>query len=61
MKCLVKIYTTKKRRRSHMGKSAAIKGKVCITNGVRNTYIGQNDKIPDGWRRGMARIDDEIA
>lgn len=48
-------------RRSHIEKPAAIKGKVCITNGVRNTYIGQNDKIPEGWKRGMVRIDDEIA
>lgn len=53
--------TKAKMRRSHMGKPTATKGKVCITNGVRNTYIGQNDKIPEGWKRGMTRIDDEIA
>lgn len=28
-------------------------GKICITNGLKNRYIYPNEKIPDGWHKGM--------
>ena len=33
----------------------SIKGKMCITNGFSNRYIGKNDKIPKGWKKGTIR------
>lgn len=32
-------------------------GKICITNGEQNKYIYPNEKIPDGWHKGMYRSD----
>lgn len=36
----------------------ALKGKICINNGIINQMIPKDDPIPDGWIRGRARKND---
>lgn len=33
----------------------ALRGKICINNGIINQMIPKDDPIPDGWVRGRAR------
>lgn len=37
------------------GKPSTIKGRISITNGVKNRYIDPEEIIPDGWYRGSTQ------
>lgn len=38
---------------------ANTKGKICITDGIRNKYIDNTTNIPDGWYRGSTQNKDK--
>ena len=39
-----------------LGRTPFSKGRIYITNGKQNKYISKDDKIPEGWWKGMTRI-----
>ena len=47
--------TKEKIRKSKIGKIPNNKGKVFITNGIKNKYISKDFKLPDGWKYGLTR------
>lgn len=47
--------TKEKIRKSKIGKIPNNKGKVFITNGIKNKYISKVFKLPDGWKYGLTR------
>lgn len=47
--------TLLKMRNAKLGKPSSNKGKVWITNGIKNKYVLNTDKLPDGWQYGMTR------
>ena len=47
--------TKLKMRNKKIGKSSNTKGKIAITDGIKNRYISKDDPIPARWKRGFSR------
>lgn len=43
-------------RRLNGTDGAANKGKICITDGVKNAFISSNEILPEGWRYGSTQL-----
>lgn len=43
-------------RRLNGTDGAANKGKICITDGIKNAYISSNEILPEGWRYGSTQL-----
>ena len=43
-------------RRLNGTDGAANKGKICVTDGIKNAYISSNEILPEGWRYGSTQL-----
>ena len=40
-------------RNAKLGKEPSNKGKIWITDGIKNKYVSKDFELPNGWRYGM--------
>lgn len=51
--------TILKMRNAKLGKKSSVKGKIMITNGIKNKFVPKDEPIPEGWWHGMTHNDEK--